>query len=75
MHIHSLSISFFRKGRHRGRKPGTYYKGSTMLRPPKGVSNVPIPALPGPALTLTKQYLEQEDTVVTTAEGRIHGAG
>ena len=74
MHIHSLSISFFRKGRYRGRKPGTYCKGS-MLGPPKGVSNMPIPALPGPALTLTKQYLEQEDTVVTTAEGRIHGAG
>lgn len=74
MHIHSLSLSFFREGRHRGRKPGTYSKDS-MLGPPEGGSLVSIPALPGPALALAQQYLDQEDTVVTTAECSIHGAG
>lgn len=49
-------------------------KGS-MPGPLGGESLLSIPELPGPTLTLTQQYLDQEDAVITKAECSIHGAG
>lgn len=48
-------------------------KGS-MPRPLGGGSLVLIPALPGQALTLAQQYLDQKDAVITTAECSIRRA-
>lgn len=49
----------------KGSMPGLRGGGSLLL----------TSALPGPALTLTQQYLDQEDAVMTTSECSIHGAG
>lgn len=69
-----LAWAFSRKEGTRRGNLAPVGKGS-MPGPPGGGSLVLIPALPGQALTLVQPYLDQKDTVVTTAKGSIHRAG